>query len=410
VISNRRKFIQTASAALALPSIAEHAAIAASDPIKVAGIFDQSGGLDIYGQPMVACLELAISDLNAAGGLLGRPVQLIKYDPQSNIQYYTQFATEAATKERVAVVFGGITSASREALRPVMRRYQTPYFYPSLYEGGVCDRNTFLTGSTPAQTIEKLLPYAMQHSGKKVYVIAADYNFGQISADWVKKYARANGGDVVATEYFPLDVTDFGATIKKIQAAKPDLLFTLLVGGNHMAFFRQWAAAGMTDKIPMASSDFGVGNEHKVLTPAESDGMLAAYGSMQEIKSTENAAFLKRLNERFGGKAPYVNELAATTWYAVMHWANGVKAAKTTERMAVIKALEAGSVVNGPGGKSTLDPGTHHCRMDVHLGRIKGGAFEVLQSFPQQPPSDTAAVCDLIKHPDDNQQYVISVK
>lgn len=405
---NRRTFLQTGAAALSVPAFLGNAN--AADPIKIAGIFDQSGGLDIYGQPMVACLDLAVDDLNARGGLLGRPIQLVKYDPQSNIQYYTQFATEAATKEHVAAVFGGITSASREALRPVLRRFQTPYFYPALYEGGVCDRNAFLTGSTPAQTIEKIMPYVMHEWGKKVYVIAADYNFGQISADWVKKYTRSNGGEVVATEFFPLDVTEFGPVIKKIQAAKPDMVFTLLVGGNHMSFFRQWAAAGMSGKIPIASSDFGVGNEHKVLTPAESDGIVAAYGYMQELQSPENAAFLKRLQTKFGAKTPYVNELAAATWYAVMHWANGVRAAKSVERMSVINALEAGSVVNGPGGKSSLDAATHHCSMDVHLGRVKNGAFEVLKSFPQQAPSDTAAVCDLIKRPDDNQQYVISVK
>jgi branched-chain amino acid transport system substrate-binding protein len=397
-----------AAALIASPTIIGRAL--ASDAIKVAGIFDQSGGLDIYGQPMVACLDLAIDDLNAQGGLLGRQVELKKYDPQSNIQFYTQFATEAATKDKVAAVFGGITSASREAIRPILRKFQTPYFYPALYEGGVCDRNAFMTGSTPAQTIEKLVPYAMKKWGKKIYTIAADYNYGQISAEWVKKYAHDNGGEVVAEEFFPLDVTEFGPTIKKIQAAKPDLVYSLLVGGNHMSFFRQWAAAGVAGQIPIASTDFGVGNEHIVLTPQEGNGIIAAYGYLQELDNPVNAAFLKRLRDKFGDKTPYVNELAATTWYAVMHWANGVKAAGTTDRLPLIGALEKGSVVDGPGGTSTLDAATHHCKMDIHLGEVENRAFKVLESYPQQPPADTAAVCDLIKNPDDNQQYVISVK
>ena len=404
---DRRRFLAGSALALAAPALIGKAH--AAEGIKIAGIFDTSGGLDIYGQPMVACLDLAVDDLNAKGGLLGRPVELIKYDPQSSIQYYTQFATEAATKDRVAAVFAGITSASREAIRPILRRYQTPYFYPALYEGGVCDRNTFLTGSTPAQTISKIMPTVIKQWGKKVYVIAADYNFGQISAEWVKKYTKDNGGEVVASDFFPLDVTEFGPTIKKIQAAKPDIVFTLLVGGNHMSFFRQWAAAGMAGKIPMASSDFGVGNEHRVLTPSESNGIVSAYGYFQELPTPENKAFLERLRAKFGDKAPYINELAATTWYAVMHWANGVTSANSVERTAVINALEVGSVVNGPGGRSTLDAATHHCKMDIHLASVKDSAFVVSESFPQQPPSDTAAVCDLIKNPDDNQQYVISV-
>jgi len=402
---HRRRFLQTSAAALTAPALITSAR--AADAIKIAGIFDLSGGLDIYGAPMTACLELAVDDINGAGGLIGRPVELIKYDPQSNIQFYTQFATEAATKDKVAAVFAGITSASREAIRPLLRRYQTLYFYPTLYEGGVCDRNIFMTGTTPGQTIDKILPAAMKQWGKKIYVLAADYNYGQISSDWVKKYAKDNGGEVIAADFFPLDVTEFGPTIKKIQAAKPGMVFTILVGGNHMSFFRQWAAAGMAGQIPIASSDFGTGNEHRVLTPAESNGILAAYGYFQELQTPTNAAFLERLHHKFGDKAPYINELAVKTWYAVMHWANGVMTAGSIDRMAVIKGVEANPVVEGPGGRSTMEAATHHCRMDIHLASVKDGAFVVSQSFPDQPPSDTAAVCDLIKHPDEDKQFVI---
>src|SRR5690349_16865732 len=142
----------------------------AADPIKVASIHDLSGGLDIYGKPMVDALTLAIEEANAAGGLLGRELKLVSYDPQSNMQLYTQYAQDAALKEKVAVVHGGITSASREVIRPVLDRFKTLYFYNTQYEGGVCDRNQFDTGVTPAQTVEKLVPYAMKKWGKKVYV------------------------------------------------------------------------------------------------------------------------------------------------------------------------------------------------------------------------------------------------
>lgn len=380
----------------------------AADPIKVAGIFDVSGGLDIYGQPMVDCLDLAIDEINSGGGLLGREVKLLKYDPQSSIQLYTQYATEAATKEKVAVVFGGITSASREAIRPILHRYQTLYFYPALYEGGVCDRNAFMTGSTPAQTIEKLIPFVMEKWGKKVYTIAADYNYGQISAKWVRKYVQSNGGQIVAEEFFPLDVTDFRASVNKIQAAKPDFIYSLLVGGNHMSFFRQWAAAGMAGQIPIASTDFGVGNEHIVLTPKESDGVVAAYGYFQELENAANKALLTRFRAKFGEKTPYVNELAEKTWEAVMFWSSAVKTAGGLDRSAIITALERASL-DGPGGRATLDAATHHSKMDVHIGEVKNHTFTVLKSYSQQAPADTAAVCDLTKNPDDNQQYVISI-
>ena len=243
---DRRRFLQGTAAAAAAGAFSSPAW--AEDPIGVASIHDLSGGLDIYGKPMVDALTLAVEEANAAGGLLGRQIKLINYDTQSNMQLYTQFAQQAALKDKVAVVHGGITSASREVIRPVLDRFKTLYFYNTQYEGGVCDRDQFDTGVTPAQTVEKLVPYAMKKWGKKVYVVAADYNYGQITSQWVKKYVTENGGEVSSIDFFPLDVTNFGPTISKIQAAKPDFVWSALVGGAHISFYRQWAAAGMRNE------------------------------------------------------------------------------------------------------------------------------------------------------------------
>src|SRR5260221_627710 len=248
----------------------------AEDAIGVARIHDLSGGLDIYGKPMVDAITLAVEETNAAGGLVGRQIKLINYDPQSNMQLYTQFAQQAALKDKVAVVHGGITSASREVIRPVLDRFKTLYFYNTQYEGGVCDRNQFDTGVTPAQTVEKLVPYAMKKWGKKVYVIAADYNYGQITSQWVKKYVLENGDEFPSIDFFPLDVTNFRPTISKIQAAHPDMVLSALLGA-------------------------------------------------------------------------------------------------------------------------------------VQIAEVKNKKLKVLEVFPQQKPADTAAVCDLIKNPNDNQQYVIKI-
>src|SRR5205085_10163738 len=116
------------------------------------------------------------------------------------------------------VAHGGITSASREVIRPLLDRLKTRYFYNTQYEGGVCDRNQFDTAVTPAQTVEKLVPYAMKKWGKKVYVVAADYNYGQITSQWVEKCVLENGGEVPSIDCFPLDLPKFGPCISKIQA------------------------------------------------------------------------------------------------------------------------------------------------------------------------------------------------
>jgi len=410
----RRQAIKTtlmaAGSMLAMPAIMRTAALGA-DPIKVVGIHDASGGLDIYGKPMIACLEFAVDETNAGGGLLGREVQLTNYDPQSNIQLYTQFATQAATKDKAVVVHGGITSASREAIRPVLRRFNTLYFYNTQYEGGVCDRNCFCTGSTPAQNVQKLVPYVLEKWGKKIYIVAADYNYGQITSKWVTKYTREGGGEILAADFFPLDVTNFGPAISKIQAAKPDAVISALVGGAHVSFYRQWAAAGMKKQIPLASTTLGVGNESILLSPEEGDGIVSAFSYFQELDSPLNRAFLDKFQAKFGSKTPYLGgELAMRTYVGFNLWAEGVKRAKSIDRMPVIEALESGISLETPAGKTVLDPKTHHTTVDVFLAEVSNHGFKVLKTFPQQPPVDTASVCNLIERPNENQQYVVNVK
>jgi branched-chain amino acid transport system substrate-binding protein len=404
---NRRRFLQATAGAAAAGAFSSSAW--AEDPIGVASLHDLSGGLDIYGKPMVDALTLAVEEANAAGGLLGRQIKLISYDTQSNMQLYTQFAQQAALKDKVAVVHGGITSASREVIRPVLDRFKTLYFYNTQYEGGVCDRDQFDTGVTPAQTVEKLVPYAMKKWGKKVYVVAADYNYGQITSQWVKKYVTKNGGEVSSIDFFPLDVTNFGSTISKIQAAKPDFVWSALVGGAHISFYRQWAAAGMRKSIPMASTTFAVGNEHIVLSPDECNGMLICYNYFQDLKNKTNEAFVAAFHKRFGADYPNITELAMGTYQGFRLWAEGVKKAGSVDRLKVIEALETGISIDAPSGKVTIDPPTHHCVLDVHIAEVKDKKLNVLEDFPQQKPSDTAAVCNLIKNPNDNQQYVIKI-
>ena len=398
----RRRFLAGASAsaaALAAPAIVGRAARAA-DPIKFVSILDQSGGLDIYGKPMVDTTRMAIDEMNAAGGLLGREIELKVYDPQSTIQYYTQYATEAAAGDRADVVHAGITSASREAIRPTFSRFRTLYFYNVLYEGGVCDLNCFCTGSTPAQTVEKLVPYTMNKWGKKVYIVAADYNYGQITAQWVQKYVADNGGEAVETEFFPLDVTNFGPTIKKIQAAKPDMVMSALVGGAHVSFYRQYAAAGMNRSVPIASTTFGVGNEHKLISAEEGDGMICAYSYFEEIDSPANRDFVTRFKTHRGEGAPALNELAARAYEGAYLWAEAVKQAGTTERMPVIEALRTGLSVDGPSGRVTIEPKTNHALQNVYLAELKDQAFQILEAYEDQPPTDTLLVCDLVENPD----------
>ena len=403
---NRRNFL-ISTAALAGASVSPRATLAA-DTIRLGSILDTSGIFDAYGKPMDMAMRLAVDEINAAGGLLGKQVEVVAYDTQSDIALYSQYAQQLVRQDQVDAVHGGILSASREAIRQTMRRSKTLYFYNVLYEGGVCDRNIFINGVTPAQQVEALVPYAMGKSGKRVYILAADYNYGQITARWIQKFIADEGGETISVDFIPLDVSDFGSTIAKIQSAGPDLVIAPLVGGAHLSFFRQWAAAGMKDRIPLASTTLGVGNEHKVLTPEEGDGIMVAYNYSQELDTPANNLFKEKWSAAYGD-SNLIHEIAVSNYQGVLTWAEAVRRAGSVDRDAVIAALETGLSIDGPAGRVTVDPKTHHAVLDVHIMEIESQGMRVVETLPQRQPIDTQAVCDLQANPDENIQYEIQI-
>ncbi len=407
---NRRTFL-SASSALALGSLAMPALVGkalAADKIKLGSLLDTSGLFDAYGKPMDMALRLAVDQINGDGGIDGREVEIVAYDTQSDMALYTQYAQQLVRRDKVDVVHGGILSASREAIRPTLHKAQIPYFYNVLYEGGVCDRNIVVDGVTPAQQVEVLMPAAIERWGKKIYILAADYNYGQITARWMKKYAEEAGGEVIQTDFFPLDVADFGSTIAKIQSAAPDMIVSALVGGAHLSFYRQWAAAGMKSKIPMASTTLGIGNEHKVLTPEEGNGILVAFSYSPKLETPANEAFLKAWSDKYGDTSA-IHEIAVSHYQGIKLWEQAVKNAGSVDHDPIIDAVESGLSIEGPAGKVSIDPKTHHAVLDVNLMEFADQELKVLKRFDQRQPVDTQAVCDLTANPNDNQQYEIKI-
>jgi urea transport system substrate-binding protein len=166
-----------------------------------------------------------------------------------------------------------------------------------------------------------------------------------------------------------------------------------------MSFYRQYAAAGMNTSVPVASTTFALGNEHKLISAEEGNGMLVAYSYFQEVDTPENHAFVERFQKKFGADSPYLNELPTRSYEGIMLWAEAVKKANTVERMAVIEALE-GLSLDGPSGNISIDPKTHHGVLNVYLAELQNQTMNIVESHPAQPPSDTLLVCDLQANPD----------
>jgi len=405
---DRRQFFRTATGALAYASsmsLLKAGRVYGAEPIRVGNILDKTGGLNIYSLKQIAGVAMAVDEINAAGGLVGRPLELVFYDSQSDNQFNSQYATQALAKDKVSVIHGGITSSSREVMRPIVRKFKGLLFYNSLYEGGVCDKRHVSTGMVPAQQLEPLVDYVVKENGKKKgYILAADYNYGQITSKWMQKLIREAGGEDMAVEFFPLDVNNFAPVIAKIQSAKPDVVWSVLVGGAHIAFYRQFEATIGKKNMMLASTTYGVGREQTELSPQEGDGIIIGTSFVDSLPTDAAKSFVAKF-QKYVGNNEYVGEYGEYGYRGVNLWAAAVKKAGAADPDAVIAALD-GVSFQGGGGLYTIDGKTNHTTMDIHI--VKGNAsqtFDVIKSFPQRPPKDTQLVCDLSKNPDDTTQY-----
>lgn len=408
---SRRQFFKAASGALAfasLPHVLKRAGIAAEEPIKVGNILDKTGFLNIYSLKQIETVAMAVDEINAAGGLLGRPLELIFYDSQSNNQYNSQYMTQLLASDEVHVVHAGVTSSSREVMRPVARKFKGLFFYNSLYEGGVCDRRHVCPAMTPAQQVEPLVPYVMNLHGKRCYILAADYIYGRTHAKWIQHYTRANGGEDIGVEHFPLDVSNFAPAISRIQAAKPDVVWSVLVGGAHIAFYRQYEQTIGKKNIPLASSVYGIGREQTVISADEADSIIIATQFHDDLGTPAANEFVQKVHQ-YVGNTEFVGDYGEYGYRGINLWANAVRKAGSPDPDAVIEALD-GTSFDSPGGLVTIDGQTNHAVMDVYVCiGDRNQRFKTLEVHKQQKPTDTQAVCNLHENPNDNTQYMIEI-
>ncbi|MCS0654809.1 urea ABC transporter substrate-binding protein [Cytobacillus firmus] len=337
-------------------------------PIKIGILEDQSGDFSLVGIQKLHAAQLAAEEINSNGGLLGRQVEIVAPDTQSDNKRFQEMARKVILEDQVDVVMGGFSSASREAIRPIMEQNKMLYFYNNQYEGGVASKYSFNTGAIPDHQIGTLMEAVIEKYGPKVYTIAADYNFGQISADWVRSETERLGGEIVGEEFIPLGVSQFASTISRIKAADPDVLVTLLVGQEQSSFYGQWAKSGNTE-LPMATTvNMAQAYEHKRFDPPSLANMYVTVTFMEELGNVLPSA--KEFVDKFYEKFPedkYVGMEAETQYTGVMLWAEAVEKAGTTEVEAVIDALETGISYDGPAGTVAIDPATHHAVRNVYL-------------------------------------------
>lgn len=338
--------------------------------IKIGVVDDRSGDFALANVPRIHAYELAVAEINGKGGVNGRKLKLVFYDGQSDVNRYQELTQRLILKDKVDVVMAGYTSSEREAARAVAVKNKKIFWHNNQGEGGIASKYSFFTGPVPEQQILPGVEYMTEKYGKRVYIIAADYGFGQVSTQWGRVAAGLYGAEVIGSEFIPLGNSQFAATIGRVQSKKPDWMLHFLVGDAQTQFYPQAASSGL--HLPTLSTvQLQQSYEHKRFAPPALDGMLVPTDYQEELDLPENKAFVKQFRAKFP-KEPYINENARSAYVAVNLMALAWAEAGTTDTDKTIAALESGISFDAPGGPVTLDGAVHHCEMPIYLAEVKG--------------------------------------
>ncbi|MFB6157261.1 MAG: urea ABC transporter substrate-binding protein [Haloferacaceae archaeon] len=364
-----------------------------SETVKIGVLEDRSGNFALVGTPKWRASKLAIDEINADGGIMGRQIELFDPDPQSDNQRYKQLTKRLINKNQVDALWAGYSSATRETIRPTIDRNEQLYFYTTQYEGGVADEYTFCMGATARQQLGMVVPYMIENFGPKVYTIAADYNFGQLSADWVRVLADENDAEVIGEEFIPLSVSNFGSTISNIKEASPDVVMAILVEKNHSSFWNQRTSAGLD--IPMGTSTvMAQGYQHKRLEPPALENVYGGFNYTEEIPTSRNEDFVSRYYEKFPD-AGYLNEEAVNNYFSTYLYKQAVEKAVTFDQAEVIATLEEGMDVSTPEGDLSLQGSVHHMTHNMRVMRCDADhdiSVESKRKIPEQFLSNTVGI------------------
>lgn len=391
--STRRSFL-IGSGAAATVSLAGCTSLGSSgggsNTLKIGVLEDRSGNFALVGTPKWRASKLAIDEINANGGILGKQIELFDPDPQSDNQRYKQLTRRLIEKNDVDALWAGYSSATRETIRPTIDRHEQLYFYTTQYEGGVADEYTFCMGATARQQLGIVVPYMIEEYGSKIYTIAADYNFGQLSADWVRVLADEHNAEVIGEEFIPLSVSNFGSTISRIKDAEPDFVMALLVGKNHTSFWNQRTSAGLT--IPMGTSTvMAQGYQHRRLDPPALTNVYGGFNYVEEIPTDRNQNFVDRYYEKYP-EAPYLNEEAENNYFSTFLYKQAAEKAGTLDQAEVISTLEDGLDISTPEGDISLQGGVHHMTHNMRVMRCNDEhdlTVEATRKIPEQFLSET---------------------
>jgi branched-chain amino acid transport system substrate-binding protein len=367
------------------------AATALERPIKVGVIADQTGPMDFMGIADANVAKMVIDEINAGGGLLGQQIELYLTDSETTDAAAAACATKLVQEDQVDVIFGGILSSTRQAIKgPAVVDGKTLYIYPEQYEGQECDPLIFCTGPVPAQQVDPLIPWLMEQTGAKKFALpSADYVWPRIMNEKVRQIVTAGGGEIVEEDYYPLDHTDYSDAIDRIMSGGAEVVFNTIVPPGVVPFFQQLHDAGFTKRgghlVCTYFDETCLG-----LVPGEQvEGMYSCLDYYQDADDPFSKELLARYDKLFPGGALFTGGGACSGMYRGLRlWEAAVREAGSLDQEAVIGALDHAKIAVGPGGPAEMVPGQHHVRMNMYIGQVQGGAIKTVKSLGVVDPDE----------------------
>ncbi len=356
----------------------------APTPIRIGVLHSLSGTMSASERPLADAVQMAVAELNADGGVLGRPVEVRLADSRSDAEQAAREAERLITAERVSALFACWTSACRAAVRPIVERHHHLLFYPVQYEGMEQSPNILYTGLAPNQQIVPGTHWMLEHFGKRVFLVGSDYRFPRTANLIIRDLVEARGGEVVGEHYLPLGSRDFTDVVAALADARPVAVLNTLNGDSNAAFFAALIAAGLVDQPVMS---FSVAEpEMRAWGGGRLTRHYAVWSYFQSVDTPQNRRFVANWRARFGADRPTSDPVEAA-YIGVKLWAQAVRDAGSDDPVRVNAALLHQSV-GGPSSIEAVDPATRHLWKRMRVGHVlPDGQFEQVfaSDYPLRP-------------------------
>lgn len=351
---------------------------AAQDPWRVGILFSRHGVTKVTESEHFFGTALAIEEINAQGGIFGRMIEPIAYDPRSDVQAYRSMARRLLGEDGVSVIFGGSMSASRKAILPIVEQRNGLLWYPSIYEGFEYSENVVYSGATLNQNILPLADFILGNYGKRVFLVGSDYIYPRESNRVMRDLIEAKGGEIVAEQYLPLeaDTEQITSSMTEIMRQKPDVVFSTVVGRGAQTFYRLYSEAGINrSRNPIASLTMAEG-EIGVIGPEHCSGHLTSATYFSTIDTSENIQFVQAFQRRYGAGAR--TSMWSETAYAQYHlFARALARIDTLDPqrlMSAVMELE----FEAPEGHIAFEADNHHAWLTPRIGVARDdGGFDI---------------------------------